>query len=332
MTGTARPSPAADAVTPEQAGRFAAECSRFWNAGDLPGVKLGLAVSGGPDSVALLLLAHAVRPGTIEAATVDHGLRANSAVEAAMVADLCGRLGVPHRTLAVTVPEGNLQEKAREARYDALARWAREREIYALATAHHADDQAETVLMRLNRSSGLSGLAGIRPVTSWPLTGLMLLRPLLTWRKAELTDIVVRAGIEAAADPSNVDPRFDRARIRKELAACDWIDPAAVARSAGNLADAEAALNWAVLREWDEKVRQVGDGGYAYNPDGVPRAIMLRLVQMAIARTCGQNCRGSSVARLVDELAGSGRATLGGTLVEVKDGVWTFRAETPRRR
>ena len=319
-----------DGVMPEHVARFAADCTRLWQAGDLPGMKLGLAVSGGPDSLALLLLAHAARPGSIEAATVDHGLRAGSAGEAEAVARLCERLGVPHRTLAVTVADGNLQDEARKARYTALGTWAQERGIYALATAHHADDQAETVLMRLNRASGLAGLAGIRSVGHWPHTGLILLRPLLGWRKAELAAIVERAGLAAAQDPSNTDPRFDRARVRAALSEADWLDPSAIARSAAHLEEAENALNWAVLREWDESVAEE-DGAYIWKAGSIPRAIRIRIVEMAIAMMGGQDVRGGAVARIADDLVRGGRANVGGVLVEVAKGVWRFSAEPPRR-
>ena len=120
---------------------------------------LGLAVSGGPDSLALLLLASEALPGQVEAATVDHGLRAESAAEAEAVAQICATLGVPHAILTVEVATGNVQAEARRARYAALGGWLAARDLAALATAHHADDQAETLLLRLNRAIGVAGLA-----------------------------------------------------------------------------------------------------------------------------------------------------------------------------
>jgi len=330
MTATGARLPAADGVTPDEVGRFAAECTRLWLAGDLPGMTLGLAVSGGPDSLALLLLAAAARPGAIEAATVDHGLRPESTTEAEMVAQLCNQLGVPHQILPVTVAPGNLQDEAREARYTALGGWAQARGIYALATAHHADDQAETMIMRLNRASGLAGLAGIRPLGSWPETGLMLLRPLLGWRKAELAEIVARAGIAAVEDRSNTDPRFDRARVRAALAAAEWIDPAALARSAAHLSEAEDALNWAAFREWDERVFEEDDA-ITYRPVNAPRAIRLKVLERAVAQMGGRDVRGGALARLADDLARGGKATIGGVMVEVVRGVWRFTPEPPRR-
>src|SRR5690349_1499338 len=118
------------------------------------GQRLGIAVSGGPDSLALLALAAAARPGLLEAATVDHDLRAEAEQEAAMVADVCGQLGVPHVTLKVrwaSLPTTAIQERARRERYRLLGYWGEERMLAAIVTAHHADDQAETLLMRLAR-------------------------------------------------------------------------------------------------------------------------------------------------------------------------------------
>src|SRR5512146_1103051 len=137
-------------MVPEQAlvDRFAFELDSLL----APGPPIGIAVSGGPDSLALLLLAAAARPGLIEAATVDHGLRAESQAEAEAVARICAELRVPHEILLAEwaeTPSTAIQERAREARYRLLAGWLVERELKALATAHHVDDQAETILMRL---------------------------------------------------------------------------------------------------------------------------------------------------------------------------------------
>ena len=276
----------------------------------------------------MMLLAHAAFPGSVEAATVDHGLRLESADEAAMVARLCAELGVPHATLRVAVAGGNLQDEARKARYAALEGWARERGLSAIATAHHADDQAETLLMRLNRASGVAGLAGVRARTHVPGGDLVLLRPLLGWRRAELQAVLDAAGIVAAQDPSNADERFDRVRMRQALAGTDWLDILALAQSAGHLADADQALQWATDREWEAQVTEQ-DGGYLYRPQA-PRAIRLRVLAKAIGLLGGLP-RGGGVAQLDDALTRGSAANCGGVAGRSTVDGWLLEPEPPRR-
>ena len=242
--------------------------------------RVGLAVSGGPDSMALLHLARAAFPEQIEAATVDHGLRREAAAEAALVARACADLGVAHRTLAVAVPGGSsVQAAARRVRYDALATWCRERKLASLATAHHADDQAETLLMRLARGSGLSGLAGIRE--SRDLGGVRLIRPLLGWRRAELAAIV--APVETVEDPSNADPHYDRSRVRSLLAvAGDLVDPLRLAASAAHLAEADAALDWLTCEAIRSRVERCDDGRVLVDLEGLPRDVRRRILARLI--------------------------------------------------
>jgi tRNA(Ile)-lysidine synthase len=276
----------------------------------------------------MLLLANTALPGQVEAATVDHGLRTEAAAEAQLTAGLCGDLRVPHQTLRVTVPEGNLQDGARQVRYAALGGWAAERGLAALATAHHADDQAETLLMRLNRGSGVAGLAGVRGLGVVPGWDMPLLRPLLEWRRTELAEVLGQANIIAAQDPSNADERFDRVRMRRELAAADWIDPLALAGSASNLADADAALEWAAEREWQECVSERGSG-LCYAPRA-PRAVCLRVVARIISNL-GSTARGGGVARLMNMLENGDAASLGGVLAKPNNAEWIFEREPPRR-
>lgn len=290
--------------------------------------KLAIAVSGGPDSLALLALAHAALPGAVEAATVDHGLREASAGEARAVAALCAGLGVPHAVLKVQVASGNVQSEARSARYGALAGWMEDRGLAALATAHHADDQAETLLLRLNRASGVSGLAGVRARGLVPGTRLPLLRPLLGWRRAELARIVSDAGWQAAQDPSNTDDRFDRARLRKELVAADWLDVPALAASAAHLADADAALAWAAAREWSECVER-SPMGLTYRPRA-PRAVALRVIARIVTELDGTEPRGSAAARLFDALVARQPASIGGLVARAVPEGWTF-SKAPKR-
>lgn len=255
--------------------RFRADLSRLSDAD-----RIGLAVSGGPDSVALLHLAAAALPGRIEVATVDHGLRPEAAAEAALVARACAGLGVPHSTLTVFVPAGaSLQAAARRARYEALAIWCRERGLAALATAHHADDQAETLLMRLARGAGLTGLSGIREARD--LGGVMLVRPLLGWRRAELTAIV--AGVQTVADPSNADPRHDRTRVRALLAAAGaGIDPLRMATSAAHLAEADAALEWLTDEAMRSRVERPDKEMISVDLEGLPRELRRRILARLI--------------------------------------------------
>ena len=207
-----------------------------------------IAVSGGPDSTALLALAAdwAARRGgaRLYAATVDHALRPESAGEAQAVAALCARFGVPHETLIWQgdKPATGLQARAREARYALLVAHARAIGADALVTAHHLDDQAETVLLRLTRGSGVAGLAGMAPRSE--RDGLPLLRPILGFPKAALIACCDAAGLAYARDPSNANPRFARPRWRalRETLANEGLTPEALARLARRVAHIEAAL------------------------------------------------------------------------------------------
>jgi tRNA(Ile)-lysidine synthase len=207
-----------------------------------------IALSGGPDSTALLLMAAewAKRRGKprIEAATVDHGLRPESADEAKAVAALCARLGVGHRVLQWkgAKPTSRLQERAREARYRLLVDHARAISADALMTAHHADDQAETVLFRLLRGSGVAGLRGMDLMTT--RDGMMIARPLMGLKKRDLIAFANARGAPFIDDPSNADPRFARTRLRALLARLgeEGLDAEALDRLARRARETEAAL------------------------------------------------------------------------------------------
>lgn len=296
--------------------------------------RIALAVSGGPDSLALLLLAHRAFPGEVEAATVDHGLRSESKAEAEAVARLCAGLGVPHQILAVRVePSGEgLQSAARAARYAALADWMDSQGLRRLLTAHHSDDQAETFLMRLNRGSGVAGLAGVRADGPVPGTDgrLRLSRPLLGWRRSELAALVAAAGVEAASDPGNSDERFDRVRIRNRLAEAPWLDPAALARSAALLAEAEAALDWTAKAMFAARA-EVEEDAVTLRPNGLPPELLRRLVQRCLVQMVPGACpRGEKLATFIAALERGGAATL----CEVKGRggeIWRFEPAPPRR-
>lgn len=311
---------------PECVARFRADLEAL--TGPAPGL-LGVAVSGGPDSLALLLLADAAFPHHVRAATVDHRLRAESAAEAAFVGDVCAGLQIPHATLAADAAiAGNVQSGARALRYRLLGRWAAAEGIGWLLTAHHRDDQAETLLMRLQRGAGLAGLAGIRPHTE--MGGLKVARPLLGWSRAELAALVETAGLAAVRDPGNQDERYDRARLRRRLGETDWIDPAPLARSAEALAEADIALEWTVERLIGERVEAV-QGGLAFDPEGIPaelrRRILLRLLALLVP---ADPPRGDAVQRLLATLGAGDTATLAGVKCE-GGAVWRLTPAPPRR-
>jgi tRNA(Ile)-lysidine synthase len=295
---------------------------------------IGVAVSGGPDSLALLLLAQAAAPGRVRAATVDHGLRAESAAEAAFVAGLCAERGIPHITLPVEVSRTGkgLQAAAREARYAALGEWMRRDGIGTLLTAHHADDQAETLLMRLNRGTGLGGLAGIRAAVAFPQGGesARLCRPLLGWRREELGRFVRHLGVTAVDDLANADEAYDRVRIRRRLAETPWLDSAALARSAAALAEAEEALEGVAAGLFAERARREGEALHL-DPAGLPRELLRRLVVRALAAIVrGDAPRGEQVTVLIADLQGGAIVTLAG--VKCSGGpAWRFEPAPPRR-
>ena len=326
----------------DQAARFAADLAALWPEDEREGRPLGLAVSGGPDSLALLLLAHAALPGRIAVASVDHGLRPEAAAEVALVGRIAGERGIPFTPLTVALAPGNLLAEARAARYAALARWAGEAGLGAIATAHHADDQAETLLMRLNRGSGIAGLAGVRPRGTIEGSETLLLRPLLGWRKAELAAVVAAAGIVPAEDPSNTNPAFDRARMRAAMAGADWLDPVQIAASAAHIAEGWQALEWYAELDWHEMVLREGTDsgtpGFSYCAN-VPRVIAIETI-LRIIRELGGHATRTEAARAWERLWAGENASLGAVLavpgvervekVGVMMRVWRFRPEPAR--
>ncbi|MDV3257004.1 MAG: tRNA lysidine(34) synthetase TilS [Sphingomonas sp.] len=314
--------PAAEAVQ-----RFAAELDMLVD----PGLRLGLAVSGGPDSLALLLLAAAARPGLVEAATVDHGLRPEGAGEAAMVGRLCARLGIPHQILVADwaePPHSNIQSAARAMRYRLLNQWAIDRKLAAIATAHQADDQAETLLMRLLRGSGVAGLGGTRARRALS-EEVLLVRPLLDWRKAELEEIVRSQGIVPVDDPSNRDPRHDRSRIRQLLGSASWLNPARLASSAAAIRDADEALDWALAPLIGSRIRRQ-DETLVVEPFDLPRELRRRLLLAAFAELGATAPRGPDLARAMEALEAGMTVTLSGLKLEGGQ-QWKLSSAPPRR-
>jgi tRNA(Ile)-lysidine synthase len=260
-----------------------------------------LAVSGGPDSTALLVLAErwrsALKQGPrLVAVTVDHGLRPDSGQEAEAVKRLARRLGVEHRIVRWRgkKPSTGMQAVARAARYRLLADVARKVGARHILTAHTSDDQAETILLRLSRGSGLTGLAGMARMSSLPQGGEAsptLVRPFLDLPKSRLIATLEAAQVPFAEDPSNADPRFTRARLRKlmPVLAAEGIDAGKLTLLARRAARAEASIEAAVasaiarvsLTQWSNSRpimldrRRFGD---------LPAEVALRLLGRAIAR------------------------------------------------
>jgi tRNA(Ile)-lysidine synthase len=286
--------------TAEQAVRDDEANALFSGLENLPG--LVLAVSGGPDSTALLVLAarwakRRRRAPKLLAVTVDHGLRPDAAREAAAVKRTARALGVSHRVLhwRGPKPKTGLQEKARLARYRLLAEAATRAGYAHILTAHTLDDQAETVLFRLARGSGLVGLAGMAHASPLPAGAagtIFLIRPLLRVSKARLYATLKAAKIAFSEDPSNRDPRFTRVRLRGLLPALaqEGLDARGFARLANRVRRAESTIEFAVAaaREalapgaWPERGPVAFETARFAN---LPAEVGLRLIGRAIAHT-----------------------------------------------
>jgi tRNA(Ile)-lysidine synthase len=260
---------------------------------------LVLAISGGPDSTALLWLAARWRKSLkrgpeLLAVTVDHALRPESAREAAGVRRLAKTLGVAHRTLVWTgkKPATGLQQAARSARYALLAEAARKAGASYVLTAHTLDDQAETVLIRMSRGSGLSGLAAMAQVSRLPdgAGTMTLVRPLLDVPKARLMATLRAAKVAFADDPSNRDPRFTRARLRGLMPslAGEGLDAARLSLLARRLKRADSALEAYVDRAMAILAEETSDAGPIVFPAPkfarLPAEIALRLLGRAVTR------------------------------------------------
>lgn len=311
--------------------------------------RLLAAVSGGPDSVALLaLLAEwAAVPGRpkLHGATVDHDLRAGSAGEARQVAALCDERGMPHATLtwAGEKPVSRLQELARGARYRLLAAEAQRLGGAVVVTAHTLDDQAETLLMRMARGSGPAGLAGMRASTR--RHGITIARPLLGVTKARLIETLRVRGLGFAEDPSNRDLRFERVRWRALAPALAQagLDAGRLGLLAARLARMDDALSARVGQLWADLVVRHGDGEIELRFAALrdePDEIALRVLARAL-----DGLAGDGLARLerleaclfaLRDGAARGaevRRTLAGCVLRLgRDGVLYAGCEAPRRR
>jgi tRNA(Ile)-lysidine synthase len=315
---------------------------------------LVLAVSGGPDSTALMVLAARWRQSLkskpkLIAVTIDHGLRKESKCEATGVARLARKLGIAHRTLRWhgTKPATGLQQAARHARYRLLADAARAAGAAHVLAAHTRDDQAETVLIRMSRGSGLSGLAAMSRFAVLPGGGqIRLVRPLLDIPKARLVATLRAAKIPFAEDLSNRDPRFTRARLRGLMAALarEGLDAGRLALLARRLKRADLAIEAAVDHAEDDlAVRCSGPSARSLDASGyarLPAEIAMRLLGRAVA-TAGDEgpvelSKLESLKKALDDAQKAGNArfrrSLAGALVTLANGQIFVERAPPRRR
>ena len=316
---------------------------------------LVLAVSGGPDSTALMVLAARWRKALkakpkLVAVTVDHGLRKEAKREAANVGHLARKLGIAHRTLrwTGTKPKTGLQEAARKARYRLLTEAARKAGASHILTAHTRDDQAETVLIRMSRGSGLTGLAAMTRIAPLPGDGegrIMLIRPLLDIPKARLVATLRAAKIPFADDPSNRNPRFTRARLRGLMAelAREGLDARRLSLLARRLKRADMAIEAVVDRAEAELAGPPSaPGAVAFATAGfatLPDEIALRLIGRAVARAGDEGrvelAKLEALKAALDAAQKAGNArfrrSLAGAIVTLRPGQITVERAPPRR-
>jgi tRNA(Ile)-lysidine synthase len=318
-----------------------------------------LAVSGGPDSIALMWLAARwrstlARGPRLIAVTVDHGLRAEAAAEAREVKRLARTLDLPHRTMRWTgeKPKTGLPAAARTARYRLLAQAARASGATHILTAHTRDDQAETVLMRLLRGSGIGGLAAMARESE--RDGVLLARPFLQVSKSQLVATLKKAKIGFADDPTNRDTNFTRPRLREimPVLAAEGGDARNLARLASRLARANQAVEVLVdgaeryLALRDREAPRAGFEANAFDASvfaAMPEEIRLRLLKRAIDRFGHEGpAELGKVEALLAALDQAGaktgkvprprlKQTLAGALVSLTDGRIRVEPAPPRR-
>jgi len=305
----------------------------------LPALAVG--VSGGPDSMALLLLLAAWRARLGELApeihvlSVDHGLRAEAKDEVEMVAGICRQYGLPHKTFSWTgaKPEGNISAQAREARYDLMTEWCVSQQISHLLVAHSLDDQAETVLLRLARGSGVDGLSAMAVSRKWNTTTIY--RPLLGVKRSALVQLVKSVPVAFVDDASNHDLKYDRVRFRRAMEILEplGITSEGLAETAVRLAQARAALDTGCAQALGQAVA-VYDAGYCIvyprqlqsYPYEIKRRVLGRLLCAVAGRPYAPPH--ASLDSLLDWLGAPSRAnrTLGGCLLMPRgDEIWMMR-------
>ncbi len=291
---------------------------------------VGLAVSGGGDSLAMLHLA--VDLGLkVRAVTVDHGLRPEAAAEAAEVGRICAGLGVPHEVLHWHWDKrGNLQDAARRGRRQAIAAWARQAGVTLVALGHTQDDVAETFLMRLARGAGVDGLSAM--AADWQEGGVHWARPMLQISRAALRDYLTGIGVQWVDDPSNDNLRFDRVKARQAMVALRPLGLTAegLAEVAGHLTEARLALETATDHAAARLLQAQGNAvrldvaGLSGEAAEVQRRLILRVISYLAPTDYGP--RGQAVqAMLAKVLAGDTAVLAGCRVTTSKTGTWAFR-------
>lgn len=300
-----------------------------------PPERIGVAVSGGGDSVALLCLMadYALEQSMeVHAVSIDHGLREAAKEEVAAVTDLCANLGIPHHVeyWQSWDGRGNLMAEARKARYDLLTDWAQANDIGTVALGHTANDQAETLLMRLARGSGVDGLAAMesRRISN----GLVWLRPLLDVHRRELRHYLQDKGVPWVEDPTNEDRDFERIRARDAL---ELLEPLGMGIDTlvsvtRNMARAREALDWQAFLSARE-VAKISHGAVAFDLRRfrtLPEEIRRRMVLRGISWLSGSDYppRGQSVMAALTAIREGRTFTLDGCMILRDDDlVWICR-------
>lgn len=306
---------------------------------------IGLAVSGGADSLALMLLAARWRDADssvppIFVYSVDHALRPDAAGEVAFVLAEAGKLGLPARALRWDgeKPTTGISEAARAARYRLIGGAMRGDGAGILATAHHLDDQAETVLMRLAHGSGIGGLRGMTALSE--VDGVAVARPLLGVSRADLAEVVAEAGLTPVADPSNDDPHYERVRWRRALPqlAALGLDAGRLALFAARAGEAQDAIGqWATATIAGEAVPlPEGVALPARVLAGLPRALLVEVLARLLEQvgTAGKRRQLAQIELLASKLhegAALKRTTLHGSIVSSDGDTVRFRREPGRR-
>jgi tRNA(Ile)-lysidine synthase len=306
---------------------------------------IGLAVSGGADSLALMLMAARWRDSNPTAPplfvySVDHALRPEAADEVAYVLAQSSKLAIPARGLRWNdeKPDTAMQEAARAARYRLIGTAMRQDGADLLATAHHLDDQAETVMMRLAHGSGLAGLRGMAPLAE--VEGIAIARPLLGLSRTTLAAIVADAGLLPAVDPSNTDRHYERVRWRQALPQLAelGLDAGRLTLFAARAGEAHEAIAQMATATLAQHAATLGDGLAipAATLATLPRAVLVEVLAQLLERVGGASKRRQLsqielLALRVQEGTALKRTTLHGSVIDSDGNTVRVLRETGRR-